>query len=214
MFAWLKNLHKSPSTALKKLTRPEFAYLYDTPPSDEWVSLDLEMTGLNPKADHILSVGAVMIKKKQGHFELDTANALSLVCRPPVMPSDDSIIVHGLRPSDVAKGVDYEAMLKTLLPFIGSRPVVGFCTEMDMAFVNALVKPFLGVPLMNACLDVSLMEQAMSQKKHSGHDLLAKRKHLNVLLDEYRIPRLPAHDALNDAMMTAMLFCHLKERGA
>lgn len=214
MFAWLKNLTKSPSTALKKLERPEFAYLFDTPPPDEWVSLDLEMTGLNAKTDHILSVGAVIIKKEHGHFELDTANALSLVCRPPIMPSDDSIIIHGLRPSDVANGMDYEAMLNILLPFMGSRPVVGFCTEMDMAFVNTLVKPFLGVPLLNTCFDVSLMEQAMSQKQHSGHDLLAKRKHLTVLLDEYRIPRLPAHDALNDAMMTAMLFCHLKERGA
>ena len=38
---------------------------------------------------------------------------------------------------------------------------------------------------------------------------VANRKHLAALMDDYHIPRLPAHDALNDAIMTAMLFTHL-----
>lgn len=214
MLSWLKKLSPSTHRAqhLKKLTRPEYAYLYEPAHESEWVSLDFEMTGLDPKSDHILSVGAVRIIQDKNGLWLDSAGALSIVCRPPVMPSDDSIIVHGLRPCDVASGVDYETMLGELLPFIGNRAVVGFCTEMDMAFLNALVKPFLGTPLINECLDVSLMEQALAQKQHSGHEMLAKRKHLTTLLEEYAIPRLPAHDALNDALMTAMVFCHLKGR--
>ncbi len=109
----------------QSLTDPSFGYLFDKPPADEWISLDLEMTGLNPKTDHILSVGAVKISRTDGVLSIDTANALSLVCRPPVMPSTDSIVIHGLRPMDVENGVDYDQMLKILLPFIGSRPILG-----------------------------------------------------------------------------------------
>lgn len=197
------------NTRLKnKLLRPEFANLFE-PIDNEWVCLDLEMTGLNPKTDHILSVGAVKIMKEQDIFCIDTANTLSLICRPPVMPATNSIIVHGLRPIDVENGVDYQEMLNILLSFVGGRTVVGFCTEMDINFLNVLTKPYLGINLPNERLDVSIMEQKLRQQHNKNPDIIVEKKHLNTLLKEYRIPRLPSHDALNDAMMTAMLFCHL-----
>ncbi|MFW2178440.1 MULTISPECIES: 3'-5' exonuclease [unclassified Moraxella] len=193
----------------QSLLQPQYAHLFDTPPTDEWVSLDLEMTGLNPKTDHILSLGAVKIAKTAHGVEIDTGNALSLICRPPVMPSRDSIIIHGLRPSDVENGISYEAMLPQLLDFIGNRPVVGFCVDMDMAFINAITKPWLGVNLPNAMLDVSLLEQQHRQQANRNPDNVVKRKHLNELIDEFAIPRLPTHDSLNDAIMVAMVFAHL-----
>lgn len=196
----------------KQLQRPEYDVLFDEPPVDEWVSLDLEMTGLNPKTDAILSVGAVIIRRKQGAWLIDSGQALSILCRPPVMPSHDSIVIHGLRPSDVAQGVDYEAMLGTLLPFMGSRPLVGFCIDRDMAFLNAIAKPFLGVNLPNALVDVSQLEQQLRQRQNRHPAVINAPKHLNQLLDEFAIPRLSAHDALNDAMMTAMLFTHLQPK--
>lgn len=201
---------KSAKTARQKakLLRPEFANLFE-PIADEWVCLDLEMTGLNPKTDHILSVGAVKIVREQGVFCIDTANTLAMICRPPIMPTTQSIIVHGLRPIDVENGVDYEEMLNTLLPFIGGRTLVGFCTDMDVNFLNTLIKPYLGVALPNEKLDVSNMEQKIRQQQNKNPEMIVEKKHLNTLLSEYRIPRLPSHDALNDAMMTAMLFCHL-----
>ncbi|UNU73691.1 3'-5' exonuclease [Moraxella nasovis] len=192
------------------LIRPEFGYLFDGIP-DEWVSLDLEMTGLNPKTDHILSVGAVSIKHKDGVLTMDTADALSIVCRPPVMPDTSTIVIHGLRPIDVQNGVSYNEMLERLLPFIAGRTVVGFCVDMDMRFLNALAAPYLGVKLPNKTLDVSVLDQKIRQKKQRDPNVFVEKKHLNQLLKSYKIPLLPAHDALNDAMMTAMLFCHLNK---
>lgn len=191
-----------------KLLHPEFGDLFE-PVANEWVCLDLEMTGLNPKTDHILSVGAVKIIQQNNTLAIDTSEYLSIICRPPTMPTTDSIIIHGLRPIDVENGLDYESMLKALLSFIGGRTIVGFCTEMDVGFLNALIKPYLGVPLPNDRLDVSIMEQKIRQRQNKNPDMIIEKKHLNTLLSEYRIPRLPSHDALNDAMMTAMLFCHL-----
>lgn len=212
MFDSIKNLltHQKLGRQQQRLTKPEYGYLFDAQLSkkpNEWVSLDLEMTGLNPKQDHILSVGAVVIRQAQTGFVIDTDSALSMVCRPPVMPSHDTIVIHGLRPVDVANGVSYDDMLSQLLPLIKNRPLVGFCVDMDVAFLNAIVKPFLGVHLPNTVIDVSRLYQ-QNQHRHDPNQV-GQLPHLNKLLEMYNIPRLPAHDALNDAIMTAMLFTHL-----
>lgn len=191
----------------KRLIRPEFEHLFSPTPVDKWVSLDLEMTGLNPKQDHILSIGAVHLEKTEQGLIIDSGNALSLVCRPPVMPTDETIVIHGLRPSDVENGLSYDEMLPILLNFIENRTVVGFCVAMDMAFLNTIVKPFLGVNLPNASIDVSQLHLQQQQRQNPNH--IYQAKHLNQLLDEFHIPKLSAHDAVNDAIMTAMLFAHL-----
>lgn len=191
----------------KRLTRQDYAYLFDKPTDGEWVCLDIEMTGLDSKKDCILSVGAVKIIKNNKGLMIDTANTLSIICRPPTMPSTNSIVVHGLRPIDVENGVDYNTLLQQLLPFIANRPIVGFCPNLDMAFINALAKPFLGVPLSNPLLDVSSLDQQIRYRHNP--DTASEKRHLTELLKAYKIPLLPAHDSLNDALMTAMLFCCL-----
>ena len=40
----------------------EWADLLGNPPDGEWVSLDLETTGLDPLRDHILSLAAVPVR--------------------------------------------------------------------------------------------------------------------------------------------------------
>ena len=132
MFDFIKDLfNKNQQT---KLTDTKYSYLFEPAPLDEWVCLDLELTGLDPKTDHILSIGAVKIAKDATGYIIDTANPLSIVCRPPIMPDTDSIVIHGLRPMDLENGTSYSDMLDRLLPFIGSRPVVGFYVNMDIAF--------------------------------------------------------------------------------
>lgn len=192
-----------------QLIRPEFGFLFDEKPAQEWVSLDLEMTGLNPKTDHILSFGAVKIYQQNNSFHIDTGNALSLICCPPVMPNHDSIVIHGLRPQDVANGISYDEMLPKLFEFVGSLPIIGFCVSMDMGFINQLAKPFLGTNLPNQTIDISQLHQQILHKKDPN--LVASPKHLTQLLTDFDIPKLPTHDALNDAIMTAMLFCHLQK---
>lgn len=200
--------HNRRTLLKKRLVRTEYAYLFDKPTPKEWVCLDMEMTGLDPKKDAILSLGAVRITQEAHAMVIDTSQVLSLVCRPSVMPDTDNIVVHGLRPIDVVHGVSYQQLLEQLLVFLGSRPIVGFCPNIDMAFLNAIAKPFLGVALANPLIDVSELARKRRQWRTGVPE---PKQHLHTLLQEYRIPLLPAHDALNDAIMTAMLFCHLYE---
>jgi len=199
---WLQQL----SCAWQKtqLQRPEMASMFTTPSAEQWVAIDCEMTGLNPKKHHLLSVAAIHINGNT----IDTGNGMHLVCRPPVMPDRDTIVIHGLRTADVEHGMSYDEMLALLLPFIDNRPIVGFCTQLDMAFLNPLVKRYMGTTLPNKVIDVRQLYSRRMGDRTQG--IPNQTQHLTNILAHYDIPQLGAHDAYNDAIMTAMAFLHVR----
>ncbi len=200
--SWLKQL--ATLWYSTRLQRPELAKLFAPPLSDQWVAIDCEMTGLNPRKHHLLSVAAIHINSNT----IDTGNGLHLVCRPPVMPDADTIVIHGLRCAEVENGMSYEDMLALLLPFIGNRPIVGFCPQIDTAFLNPLIKRYMGTPLPNQVIDVRrLYARKMGSSTQAPPN---KSHHLSHILAHYDIPELGVHDAYNDAVMTAMAFLHLR----
>ncbi len=199
---WLQQL----SCAWQKtqLQRPELASMFTTPSAEQWVAIDCEMTGLNPKKHHLLSVAAIHINGNT----IDTGNGMHLVCRPPVMPDRDTIVIHGLRTADVEHGMSYDEMLTLLLPFIDNRPIVGFCTQLDMAFLNPLVKRYMGTTLPNKVIDVRQLYSRRMGDRTQG--IPNQTQHLTNILAHYDIPELGVHDAYNDAIMTAMAFLHVR----
>ncbi len=187
-----------------QLQRPELASMFEPPLADQWVAIDCEMTGLNAKKHHILSVAAIHINGNM----IDTGNGLHLVCSPPAMPERDTIVIHGLRTTDVAHGMSYDEMLALLLPFIGNRAIVGFCPQIDIAFLNPLIKQYMGMTLPNQVLDVRYLYA--QQMGDSNPKAPKSSQQLPKILAHYNIPELGSHDAYNDAMMTAMAFLHVR----
>ena len=200
---WLKQL----STAWQKnqLQRPELASMFTASVDEQWVAIDCEMTGLNPKKHHLLSVAAIHINGDK----IDTGNGLHLLCRPPVMPEGDTIVIHGLRTADVEHAMSYDEMLGLLLPFIGNRPLVGFCPQIDVGFLNPLVKHYMGTHLPNEIIDIRPLYSRRMMGRSQG--LSSQAQHLNSILAHYNIPELGTHDAYNDAIMTAMAFLHMRQ---
>ena len=200
--SWLKKL--SSSWQKNQLQRPELASMFTQPTAGQWVAIDCEMTGLNPKKHHLLSVAAIHINGDT----IDTGNGLHLVCKPPMMPDRDTIVIHGLRTADVENGMSYDEMLALLLPFIDNRPLVGFCPQIDTGFLNPLVKRYMGTHLPNEVIDV---RQLYSRRMvGSSQSIPGQSQHLTNILAHYDIPELGTHDAYNDAIMTAMAFMHVR----
>ncbi|MFM2348431.1 MAG: hypothetical protein RL654_3184, partial [Pseudomonadota bacterium] len=85
----------------RRLRDPALAFLYESAPPQEWVSIDCETTGLDRRRDEIISIGAVRIVGDR----LMTSEALSLLVRPSRAISADSVRVHRLRERDVAQGL-------------------------------------------------------------------------------------------------------------
>lgn len=188
----------------KHLQRPELATMFAPCAPEQWVAIDCEMTGLNPKKHHLLSIAAIHINGNT----IDTGNGMHLVCRPPVMPDRDTIVIHGLRTADVEHGMSYDEMLALLLPFIDNRPIVGFCPQIDTGFLNSLVKRYMGTTLPNEVIDVRHLYSRRMGDRTQG--IPNQSQQLGNILAHYQIPALGSHDAYNDAIMTAMAFLHLR----
>ena len=132
---------------------PEFRFMFEPPPPNEWVALDCETTGLNVGSDEIISIGAVRIVGQR----IMTSERLELLVRPERGVSPESVRIHRLREQDVAQGLSIDEAMKQLLCFIGARPIVGYYLEFDVAMLNRALWPLLGQGLPQPKIKVSAM---------------------------------------------------------
>ncbi len=194
---------------MRRLKRPEFAFVFDPPPPDEWVSLDCETTGLDVGRDEIISIGAVRIVGQR----IMTSERLELLVRPERGVSAGSVRIHRLREQDVAQGLPVEEAVKQLLHFIGSRPLVGYYLEFDVAMLNRAVRPLLGIGLPQPKVEVSALyyehkfKQLPPYQQHDNADIDLR---FDRLMADLQLPVRDAHDALNDAVMAALAFIKLR----
>ncbi|WP_316874282.1 3'-5' exonuclease [Ralstonia edaphi] len=208
---WLQALRKR--RLLRRLRDPAFCFLFDAPPSDEWVALDCETTGLNVRTDEIISIGAVRIVGNR----ILTSECLELLIRPQGEMRPESICVHRLRNRDLDSGVSIEQAVHTLLHFIGSRPLVGYYLEFDVAMLNRVVTPMLGIGLPQPKIEVSALyydhqfRQLPPYRQQGDPDLDLR---FATVMKELDLPTWDAHEALNDAVMAALAFVKLRHLGA
>ena len=195
---------------LYHLGDPRFRFMWDAAPADEWVALDCETTGLNVKLDDIIAIGAVRI---QGN-RIMTSERLELLIRPEKRRlSADSVRVHRLREQDVAQGVSADEAMMKLMHFIGSRPLVGYYLEFDLAMINRVLFPMLGMGLPQSKIEVSALyyDYKFQQLPHHARANSIIDLRFASLMKDLALPLWPAHDALNDAIMAALAFMKLRQ---
>ena len=204
------------ATALKRewllyhLGDPRFRFMWDKPPDNEWVALDCEATGLNVKTDDIIAIGAVRIRGNR----IMTSERLELLVRPEKQRfSADSVRVHRLREQDVAQGLSADAAMMELMHFIGSRPLVGYYLEFDVAMINRVLFPMLGMGLPQPKIEVSALYYDYKYQKlpHHARSSGVIDLRFDSLMKDLELPLWPAHDALNDAVMASLAFLKLQQ---
>ncbi|PIF27408.1 DNA polymerase-3 subunit epsilon [Acidovorax sp. 56] len=192
-----------------RLRDARFQPLLQPPPANEWVALDCETTGLDVRSDEIVSIGAVRIVGDR----ILTSERLELLVRPERAVSAHSVRIHRLRTQDLADGLPLHEAIEQLLAFIGSRPLVGYYLEFDVAMLNRAVRPLLGIGLPQPCIEVSAMyydykfHQLPPYQQHANADIDLR---LSTLMRDLELPERDAHDAVNDAVMAALAFIKLK----
>lgn len=194
----------------RRLRDPDYDFLFGPEHPDELVCFDCETTGLDPRSAEILSLAAVRIR---GNRVL-TSQRLELTVRPSAAIDHEAIKVHRLRHVDVAEGLEVREAVDRFLRFVGTRPLVGYFLEFDTALVERVMRPWLGIGLPQRRIEVSALYY---DHKTRGRDAVYTG-HVDLrfatLLDELGVPRLPAHDALNDAVMAALMYVNLKALSA
>ena len=188
---------------LSKLKDNKYKFLFqENEYTDEYVVFDTETTGLNPKEDEILSIGAVKIKGNK----ILTSQTFEVYLKNLKEINSKSIEIHGIRACDLHNARDSSEAIKEFLKFIGSRPLIGYYLEFDVAMVNKYIKPMLGITLPNKMIEVSeiYFEKEITLIPQGNIDL-----RFDTILKNYDIPNMGVHNAVNDAIMTAMIYLKL-----
>jgi DNA polymerase-3 subunit epsilon len=204
--SWLRKLKRE--WLLYHLGDSRFRFMWEPPPGNEWVALDCETTGLNVRTDEIISIAAVRICGNR----IMSSERLELLVRPEKRISADAVRVHHLREMDVEQGMDPEAALIQLMKFIGSRPLVGYYLEFDLAMIDRALFPLLGMGLPQPRHEVSAMYYDYKYRQLPAHQQ-DRRIDLRfaTLMKDLDLPMRPAHNALNDALMAALAFVKLRQ---
>jgi len=186
---------------LSHLNDAAFAFLFEEDTTGEYVVFDTETTGLDPKRDDIISIGAVKIKDNK----ILTSQTFEAFIQSDKI-GKKSIEVHGIRPMDVENGQRSEEVIKEFLYFIGSRPLIGYYLEFDIAMVNKYLKSMLNITLPNRAIEVSeiYFDKKIGLIPQGNIDL-----RFDTILNDCNIPNMGLHNAVNDAIMTAMIYLKL-----
>ncbi|MDT8338421.1 MAG: 3'-5' exonuclease [Sulfurimonas sp.] len=188
----------------KKLKDKNFEFLFEEDRSREFVVIDTETTGLNPKKDEILSIGAVKIKDNK----ILTSQTFEVFLKNSKEISSNSIKIHGIRPFDLRDAKTTKEGIVEFLNFVGSRPLVGYYLEFDVSMINKYTKEMLGITLPNRMIEVSeiYFDKTISLIPQGNIDL-----RFDTILKSCNIPNMGVHNAVNDAIMTAMIYLKLTQ---
>lgn len=189
----------------KNLTNEKYNYLFDNPIEDEYICFDCETTGLSIEDDDIISIGAVLIK---GNTILSSKKFVKFV-KPKTKLQIDAIKIHHIREMDLEDAEDIDEVITEFIEFIGNRKLVGYFLEFDIAMINKYLKPKIGIKLPNKNYEVSAIYHDYKIEKIPQSYIDLK---FDSIMNDLEIPAMGKHDALNDAIMTAMMFLKLKNK--
>jgi len=186
----------------KNLKDAKYSYLFDKYDGDEYICFDCETTGLDPKKDDIISIGAVIIKNNK----ILTSKKFERFVKPKTKLQADSIKIHHIRQCDLEDAKNIDEVITEFLQFIKNRPLVGYYLEFDIAMVNKYIKQKIGINLPNKQIEVSALyyDKVIGTIPAGNVDL-----RFDTIMKKLELPILSKHDAINDTIMTSMIFLKL-----
>jgi len=175
-------------------------------PIDEvrYVVIDTELTGLDEKRDSIVSMAAIRMVGGRIDFE----DAFNMLVNPETALTAESVIIHGITPSEVMRKPGIEDVLAEFVQFCDNDIVVGHCVSIDMEFINRETKRIFGCPLSNHVIDTSAVYEWI-RKKYSSEKVFPNSftdSGLFEIAKFFGIAINGAHNAIMDAFITAQLF--------
>lgn len=163
---------------------------------NSYISVDLETTGLNPKTDKIIEIGAVRIENgvETGTFET--------FVNPGRRLEEKIITLTGITDSDLQDAPDIAQVLPGFLEFAKELPLMGHSVLFDFSFLK---KAAVNRKLTFEREGVDTLKIARKYLAELPH------RNLSYLCEYYQIPH-QAHRALEDARATIHLYQKLWEQ--
>jgi len=164
----------------------------------EFIVIDTETTGLDPRHDTLLSIGWVVIKR--GHIQLNSAQHIFIKVKEGV---GHSATIHQIRDCELRQGMDLHIAMSLLLNALHNRIAVFHHAPMDLHFLNTLSKRLYNAPLLIPCVDTLAVEK--QRHRHNEQSQSNGFFKLATCRGRYNLPPHSGHNALTDAIATAEL---------
>lgn len=184
----------------------EWGGLFLPSSAGEWVSLDLETTGIDPARDHILSLAAVPVRDGTAwlseRFErrVHTARAFGI----------ESIRHHRITPDEASAGEPVVEVVREFLHWLGGRRLLGYNLGFDLDMLAPHVRALAGFDLPNPTVDLADAVAAAQRRQRPDAPVNLDLVHIANRLG---VPMIGRHTALGDATTVALCWLALHRRG-
>jgi len=170
----------------------------------EFVAFDTELTGLDPRRDAIVSLGAVRMRGSR----IYPGQTFYRLVRAESELGRKSVLIHEITPADLEGAAEIGQVLAEFREFVGEAVLVGHFVHIDVEFVNRAMKKKLGQTMTNPTVDTAalhdwLYENDSAFARHVKG--MSSKTDLFSLAQHYGIEVNKAHNALQDAWLAAQL---------
>jgi DNA polymerase-3 subunit epsilon len=173
-----------------------------------FVVLDSETTGLNPRTDRLITIGAVAVQG--GEIVLDDSfDALLRVAR-----NTSAVTVHGITRDESRTGVEEPEALERFLVYLRDGVIVGHHIGHDIATLNAAYERYWGFELLNRSLDTMDVTLHLERSGAFGDRPPMRQFTLDALCELFGVVPHDRHTASGDAFITAQVFLRLLRRAS
>ena len=162
--------------------------------STRFVVLDTETTGLDIVNDRILSIGAVAITNNQ----IDVADSFEFYLTQDEF-NTETVEIHGILKEGSIDKISEKEAIEIFINYIGNSVLIAHHAAFDIEMINAALKRMNLPKLKNKRIDTGILYKKLEGKKDNHFNL-------DVLCDEFNIPKHDRHTASGDAFITSLLF--------
>ena len=192
-------LHKAPDGPLKNFLAVPFPQL-ETPMYElPILAVDFETTGLDAKADKLLSVGFVAMEHEQ--IKLNTS--YHQIIKAKTRLEESNVIIHQITDEQKEQGKPLEHVIEKLLQALAGKVMLVHFARIERQFLQQACLELYGLAPDFPMLDTLVIAKRLLDKRDVSYDPSELR--LSNLRHKYDLPNHHGHNALNDAIATAEL---------
>jgi DNA polymerase-3 subunit epsilon len=173
-----------------------------------FIVLDSETTGLNPRVDRLITIGAVAVQTSEIVVE-DAFDALIKIDR-----NTEAVTVHGVTRDQSRRGVDEEVALERFLDYLRDGVIVGHHIGHDIATIDAALERHWGIRLENRSLDTMDLTLHLERDGAFTGRPPIRQFTLDGLCSMFDVIPHDRHTASGDAFITAQIFLRLERLAA
>jgi len=168
-----------------------------------FVVLDTETTGLDPRHDRLITIGAIAVHSGEILLEDHFEALLKLDY------NRSSVTVHGITRDEAVEGMEERQAVALFVNYLKDGVIVGHHIGHDIEALNCACERHFQLALKNRSLDTMDLTLHLKDDGVLSDTRMADGFSLDALCDSFGIAPHDRHTAGGDAFLTAQVFLRL-----